>query len=552
MQTIQPFTFSPASLQIAMGSALKELADNQFLPRLWKQDHTLWNPQPDEITNRLDWLELPVSIADKLDDLNHFAKELAASGFKTAVLLGMGGSSLAPEVFKKAFGPQPGFLDLVVLDTTDPVAIRNTQEYLDLAKTVFIVATKSGGTVETLSLFKYFYNLLDADPEISAPGEHFIAITDPGSKLEKLASDLGFRRTFLNNPNLGGRYSALSYFGLVPAACLGIDLHALLGSAKVASQQNSESTPPAESTAASLGALIAAGFHAGKDKLTFLSSPEIAPFSDWVEQLIAESTGKGGKGILPVVGEPVPANLAAYGDDRIFVLQQIGESPTMDKLAAELKSAGFPLIQTRIESPNQLGELILTWEIATAIIGHLIGIQPFNQPDVESAKVIARQSVQAYQETGELPERLVEIASPDRIKTFLAGAQEHDYISLQAYLPPTPETEALFRQMQARLRDRHHLAVTFGFGPRFLHSTGQLHKGDRGNGLFIQFVTSAASDLAIPDQPGQPESGISFDTLKQAQAIGDGAALEAKGRSLLVLSLDAPITASLTHLVESL
>ncbi|MFN2146737.1 MAG: glucose-6-phosphate isomerase [Anaerolineales bacterium] len=546
------FTFHPANLGAAQITALKQLDENQFLPRLWQHDYTLWSDQPDEITNRLDWLELPDNMMDKIDDLTRFAKELASSGFKTAVLLGMGGSSLAPEVFKKVFGPQPGFLDLVVLDTTDPVTIRNAQEDLDLAKTVFIVATKSGGTAETLSLFKYFYNQLDADPQISTPGDQFVAITDPGSKLEKLAADLGFRRTFLNNPNLGGRYSALSDFGLVPAACLGVDLKTLLSSAGSAGEQNNATSSSADSPAAALGALIGAGFHVGVDKVTFISSTEIAPFSDWVEQLIAESTGKIGKGILPVVGEPVPDDLSVYSQDRIFVIQQFGESPVLQKLAADLRSAGFPVVETHIQSPYQLGELILTWEIAIAIVGRLIGIHPFNQPDVESAKVMARKSVQAFMETGELPERMVEIASAEKINAFVAKAKENDYISLQAYLPMTPEIEALFRQMQAKLRDHYHHAVTFGFGPRFLHSTGQLHKGDGGHGNFIQFVTSSSFDLDIPDQAGQPESGISFDTLKQAQAIGDGAALEAKGRRLLVLSLDAPLTGSLTHLVESL
>jgi len=546
------FSFSPSNLQDALDAALKELESNQVLTRLWQHDHTLWHPQPDEITNRLDWLELPVSMQEKLDELHQFAQDLINAGFETMVLLGMGGSSLAPEVFKMVFGIQLGYLDLAVLDTTDPVAIRNVEETLDLAKTAFIVATKSGGTVETLSLFKYFYNQLDGDPSIPNPGDHFIAITDPGSRLEKLSDKFTFRKTFLNNPNLGGRYSALSYFGMVPAACLGVDMQGLLAAARSAGEQNIQSSNLPDSPAAYLGAIIATGFQAGVDKLTFISSPEIAPFSDWVEQLVAESTGKICKGILPVVGEPVPDDLNAYSGDRIFVLQQVGEDPSMEKLAADLKSAGFPVIETQIASPIQLGELILTWEIATAIASHLMGIHPFNQPDVESAKMIARQSVQAYQETGELPERMVEIGSAEKIGDFLANSQVHDYIALQAYLPPTPETEALFRQMQAKLRDQYRLAVTFGFGPRFLHSTGQLHKGDRGNGFFIQFVISAPADLDIPDESGKPDSGISFDTLKQAQAIGDGSALEAKGRKLIVLLLDSPLSDSLTHLVETL
>lgn len=552
MQSTNLFTFTPSDLQPQLDSALKELEANNALPRLWKHDHTLWHPEPDEIINRLDWLELPESMQPKLEELDQFARGLANQGFETAVLLGMGGSSLGPEVFKKTFGARPGFLDLLVLDTTDPVTIRNTQESLSLEKTIFIVATKSGGTVETLSLFKYFYNLADADPSIQSSGAHFVAITDPGSRLEKIATELSFRKIFLNNPNLGGRYSALSFFGLVPAACLGVDLPKLLSSAQSASQKNSASTPANRSSAAALGAFLAAGFNAGKDKLTFISSPEIAPFSDWVEQLVAESTGKAGKGILPVVGEPVPDDLTTYGDDRIFVIQQIGDSPTLSGLSGQLKTAGFPVIECRLQDSYQLGELILTWEIATAIAGNLIGIQPFDQPDVESAKVIARQSLQAYQETEELPERVIELASAQKITKFFEDLTSTDYIALQAYLPSNPEIEAEFRTMQAKLRDHHKVAVTLGFGPRFLHSTGQLHKGDRGNGFFIQFVTTASEDLAIPDNPGRPQSGISFDTLKQAQAIGDGAALEANHRKLITLSINTPLVASLKNLVESL
>ncbi|MBN2043499.1 MAG: hypothetical protein JW757_00660 [Anaerolineales bacterium] len=552
MQLNQYLSFFPSGLQDNLDSALQNIEKNQVLPRLWRHDHTLWAPSPDQISNRLDWLELPSIMSAELDSLTNFAQELPGLGFSSMVLLGMGGSSLAPEVFKKVFGPQPGFLDLLVIDTTDPVAIRKVSDSLDLTKSLFIVATKSGGTVETLSLFKYFYHLLDADPAISKVGSHFIAITDPGSKLEQLAAEFNFRKIFLNNPNLGGRYSALSHFGLVPAASLGLDLSKILKEATSASGQNSPLTPPAQSPAAQLGALIAAGFIAGRDKLTFISNPEIASFSDWIEQLIAESTGKSGKGILPVVGEPIPSDLSLYGDDRIFVLQQLGHSATISTLAVRLKQAGFPVIESQIQDPHQLGNLILTWQIATAIAGHLIGIQPFDQPDVESAKIAARQSVQTYHETGMLPECVVEKASAKKIDQFLIGVENSDYIALQAYLPPFPEIEAVFRQIQAKLRDKHKLAVTFGFGPRFLHSTGQLHKGDRGNGYFIQFITPPPSDLAIPDQAGRPESKITFGTLKQAQALGDGAALEAQGRKLLVINLDDPVLNSLTELKESL
>jgi glucose-6-phosphate isomerase len=529
-------TIHPGTLDKQFNQQIRRLDDQHVLKRLWDHDHTLWDPSPEEITNRLDWLGLHESMLPQIEEISNFSQEVIDQGFKTIVLLGMGGSSLAPEVFSKIFGTGIGFPALMVLDTTDPVAIRNAQEQIELSTSLFIVATKSGGTVETLSLFKYFYTQVSDLSHID-PGNHFVAITDPGSKLEQLAKDLGFRKTFLNNPNLGGRYSALSMFGLVPAALIGCDLEQLLGSAARSARANSSTTPLANAPAAQISALIAAGEAIGRDKLTFLSDTSVSSFSDWVEQLIAESTGKSGKGILPVVGEPVPVDLSNYSQDRIFALQKKAGGNSSTFLLEDLISLGFPVIETRLGNEYDLGELILTWEIATSLIGHLIGIHPFNQPDVESAKVSARESVQAYQDQGKLPDRETSVLSTEVLTTFLSVIQPGDYISLQAYLPHTHETEQVFRRMQAKLRDQYQVAVTLGFGPRFLHSTGQLHKGDRGNGHFIQFVSKATADIDIPEKAGENRSLISFDTLKHAQAIGDGIALKSKHRPLLGFNL---------------
>lgn len=537
-------TINPARLQSRMEANLKQLEEGNFLNRMWAYDHTLWQPAPAQISNRLDWLHLHETMQPRIQELEDFTKTLLDQGFTTAVLLGMGGSSMAPDVFGKVFGKQPGFLNLIVLDTTDPVAIRSVHNRIKLDKTLFLVATKSGGTVETLSLFKYFYNQVADQLGEDRAGEHFAAVTDPGSRLDRLASQLQFRKAFHNNTDVGGRYSAMSYFGLVPAALLGIDLSRLLSAGGKAAEANWPGKSPQEAPAVRLGALLGAAVGEGVDKLTFLSDQKMNSLSDWIEQLIAESTGKSGTGILPVVGEIPPKELSSYTSDRLFVLQHKGESDAVIALSEMLRSQNYPVVEFEAADEYDLGGMILTWEIATAVAGHLMEIQPFDQPNVESAKVLARKSVQAFQESGSLPERGASDLSAEAIEAFLADVRAGDYIALQAYLEPTDETKAEFRKLQARLRDKYRCAVTFGFGPRFLHSTGQLHKGDRGNGHFIQFVTKSRQDLDIPDKAGSPESGISFSALKQAQAIGDADALREAGRPVLTfLFVSEPLTA---------
>ncbi|MBK5109465.1 MAG: hypothetical protein JJE12_15120, partial [Anaerolineales bacterium] len=444
-------------------------------------------------------------------------------------------------------------------DTTDPDAIAEQAANLDLAKTLFIVSTKSGGTVETISFFKYFYNQLAAALDGGDPGSHFIAITDAGSQLDQIAAQYNFRRTFHNDPNIGGRYSALSYFGLVPAALIGVDLGKLLESAMVMDR----------SKAAFLGAVMGELAQDGRDKLTLLVSPAVASFGSWVEQLIAESTGKDGHGILPVVGEPV--NQASYyGDDRLFVYLKLKRDIYYDDLAADLEQSGYPVIHMQMDDEYDLGEQMFLWELATAVAGTRLEINPFDQPNVESAKVLARQMVSTYQERGELPTQKASqefdgiSVYPDQagkiegtasarqvIDRFLAEPKPGAYIALQAYIQPTPETDQLLQALRAQLRDETRLATSLGYGPRFLHSTGQLHKGDAGNGMFIQLTSDAVLHIPIPDQPGSDQSGISFGVLKQAQALGDRQALLDTDRRVLRLHLGQDPIRSLKSLIEA-
>jgi glucose-6-phosphate isomerase len=484
-----------------------------------------------------------------------------ADGYTQALLLGMGGSSLAPEVLRKTFGVQAGFLDLAVLDSTDPGAVLAASDAQDPARTLYVVSTKSGGTVETLSLFKFFYNQVAAADRAGRAGAHFVAITDPGSQLAKLAEQFDFREVFLNDPTIGGRYSALSFFGLVPAALIGLDLPMLLGRALAAACGSDSCVRAADSPAAWLGVAVAELAKAGSDKLTLVASPAIHGFGDWLEQLIAESTGKEGKGILPVVGESVGAP-EVYGADRAFVYLRLDGDATLDPEVARLEAAGLPVLRVRLQDRYDLGGQFFLWELATAIVGHRLGIHPFNQPNVEAAKIQARDLVAAYTREGSLPKEEPLLVDGElsvfgangfegaqrALAGFVAQAKPRSYLALQAYLPPTAELEAELQALRGALRDHTRLATTLGYGPRYLHSTGQLHKGDAGAGLFIQITADDPRDAAIPDVLGQPDSSISFGVLKAAQAIGDRRALEAGGRKVIRFHLGSDRLGGLTRL----
>ncbi len=488
------------SLGGAVKARLKTLQSEKIVARIWERDYTVWKDDPTELSNRLGWLTVGDELAGAAVDLKLFAESVAAHGYNTAVLLGMGGSSLAPEVLQATFGSAPGAPILKVLDSTDPEQILALEESIDLEKTLFIVASKSGGTIETLSQFAYFWEKI---PD----GRHFIAITDAGSPLAVLARDHNFRRVFENEPEIGGRYSALSYFGMAPAALIGVDIGRLLERAHDMATACGANVPAAENPGAWLGAVMGEAALAGRDKLTLVLPEALATLGYWIEQLVAESTGKDGRGIVPIEGEAV-GDPSVYGNDRLFVA--IGDNPAL----AGLEAAGHPVVRLPYTDPYQLGDEFFRWEFATAIAGQILQINPFDQPNVQAAKdaTAAILNGQAANAT-----------TPDLADT-LASVRPGDYIAITAYLPRNAETISQLQTIRLALRDHYRVATTVGFGPRFLHSTGQLHKGGADNGVFIQVVAEDQLDLPIPGKE------YTFGQLKAAQALGDLSSLTSLGR----------------------
>ena len=499
------------SLDAAVRERLALLDQQEAGRRIWELDHTLWRPEPREIADRLGWLTEPSAMRDRAGEIRAFAEDVAADGLTTAVLAGMGGSSLAPEVFRETFGVAKGALDLIVLDTTHPDQVLALERSLDLQRTLFVVASKSGTTTETLSHLEYFWARV---PD----GSHFVAITDPGTPLAALGRDRGFRRVFEANPNIGGRYSALSHFGLVNAALIGVDLEALLDAALGFAEASGPEVAAAANPAMALGATIGEAARAGRDKLTLVLPNSISALGYWIEQLIAESTGKEGRGILPVEGEDLgPPDV--YGDDRLFVsLGGAGRSALED-----LAAAGHPVVRIEFEGVVEVGAEMFRWEFATAVAGAVIGIHPFDQPNVQSAKDATR----AILASGSVPE-----IEPGDLKQLLDEARPGDYLSIHAYLPRNPENAGRLHEVRMRLRNQLRVATTVGFGPRFLHSTGQLHKGGPNTGLFLQVVDTPRDDAEIPGQP------YTFGTLIAAQAAGDLTALRERGRRVARVSLE--------------
>jgi glucose-6-phosphate isomerase len=557
-------------LQSQVDATLRRASDEQFARRVWEKDPTLWKPNPseqNEITDRLGWLTVADQMRDVLPRLNDLRDDVRSAGFASCVLLGMGGSSLAPEVLRETFGSASGQPKLYVLDSTDPATILAVESQIDLAHTLFVVASKSGGTIETLSHFKLFYAKARAISPENA-GKQFIAITDPGTKLDDLARENGFRATFRNPPDIGGRYSALSYFGLAPAAILGVDIATLLERARA---MEAACAPGAETNANPglwLGAIIGSAALAGRDKLTLVISPPVATFGYWVEQLIAESTGKEGKGILPVEGETL-GTPEVYGADRLFVYLRTdqGFDTQQDAAVAALEQSGQPVVRLQLGDAYDLGGEFFRWEFATAVAGALLGINAFDQPNVQEAKDRTNAILDQYRVTRGLPQpaailrtehvaviggegqahRLVDAVSLQAaLEAYTAEAKPGDYFALLAYIERTPQTQEALQAIRLRLRDLTRDATTLGYGPRFQHSTGQLHKGGPNAGVFLQFVADDAQDVPIPDEP------YTFSVLKQAQALGDLQALEAHGRRVIRLNLGADIAAGLGELREAL
>jgi transaldolase/glucose-6-phosphate isomerase len=542
---------------------LRSLEKQGFTRRLWAKDATLWKDGSAEqlaIKDRLGWLGATESMLEHCDALRAFGAEVKDAGFQRAVLLGMGGSSLAPEVFQRTFGPASGHPDLAVLDTTDPAAILVLERELDLARTLFIVSSKGGTTTETSSLCRYFFEKVQ---RVKGPraGENFVAITDHGTPLERLAAANGFRRCFLNAADIGGRFSVLSYFGLVPAAVLGMDVERLLDRAEALAQASASCIAPADNPGVWLGAILGELAKAGRDKVTLVPSPALAAFGTWVEQLLAESTGKEGRGLIPVDREPL-GERAAYGDDRLFVhLHLDGQADGLDEKLRALESAGHPVIRLRLTDAYDLGREFLRWEVATATAGAVLGVNPFDEPNVKESKDNTSRLLKAgvqpqapvLQEDGlalfcneETAATLVKSAADGSLAAYLAAhlqrARPGDYLALMAYLPPWPEHDNALQTIRLRLRDSLRLATTLGYGPRFLHSTGQLHKGGPDTALFIQLTVDDPEELPIPGE------AYGFSTLKQAQALGDLASLQSRGRRVARVHLGPDAAAGLRRL----
>ncbi len=532
------------NLNEAITQTLSKLSEEKIVERIWNKDYTVWDDNPEEISNRLGWLDSVETTSKSISEIKEFVQSVISDGFTHALLMGMGGSSLAPEVFRLTFGVKEGHLDLAVIDSTHPEAVKEFSDTLEFEKTLFIVSTKSGGTVETISFMKYFYNKVVKELGRGLAGKHFAAITDPGSGLEKMASELNFRKIFLNDPNIGGRYSALSLFGMVPAALVGIDVNQFLTETKMMVEECNNN---ANNSAAELGVILSVLANEKIDKVTFITSPEIKYFGAWVEQLVAESTGKNGKGILPVDLEEVLAP-EFYSKDRLFVYLKIKNDSTYDLQINALKDADFPIIEIELNDNYDLGKEYFRWEFATVIAGWALSIQPFDQPNVESAKIVARKMMSEYKEKGELPELKPNFSEEgisvsgniksdnlkDSLNEFLQNvAGGKSYVAIHAYLKPEKETTNQLQSIRTAIQKKFKVATTVGYGPRFLHSTGQLHKGDAGNGLFIQIIGDPKENLPIPDVPQSDESSISFGVLIKAQALGDRETLLENNRKVI-------------------
>ncbi len=509
----------PGPLRSPLAEVLADLAARDAVERLWRKDFTLWSDDPTELADRLGWLEVGGEMLAASDRLSGLAPAARADGLTHVLVMGMGGSSLFPEVLSQTFGVDPDALVLSVLDSTDPAAVARAVAENPADRTLFLASSKSGGTVETRSHLEFFWE------RVGRPSQ-FAVVTDPGSALGELARQRGFRDVFDNRSDIGGRYSALSFFGMVPAALSGAPWAALVESAAIA-DPTLRDPDPAINVGLELGALLAAAVKAGRDKVTILLDPRISSFGLWLEQLLAESTGKHGTGTVPIVGEPL-GPVDVYGDDRLFVaVGNVDHEVGLDVLA----EAGHPVLELDLDDVTDLGAQVLLWEVATALCGAALGINPFDQPNVAEAKEATNRVLAAG--GVELPRAT--------LSAVLGSVGPGDYIALQAYVEPTDPAVDELEELRLALRDRHKVATTFGLGPRFLHSTGQLHKGGPPSGVFLQVVGADPADAAIPGQP------FTFGELKRAQADGDLATLAHHGlRAMrttvaeLTANLDAP------------
>jgi len=566
------FKTSLGNYQKDVDNTIAELKEQNVIDRIWAKDYTVWGEKPDEIVNRLGWLKSPEVSMEMMDEINEFVEAVKNDGLTHALLLGMGGSSLAPEVFRLTFGVKEGYLDLAVLDSTHPESVLEKAKQFNPEKTLYIVSTKSGGTVETLSFMKFFYNQTLKKVGKENTGKHFIAITDPGSKLEQISKQLNFRKTFLNDPDIGGRYSALSLFGVVPAALIGVDLNELLDNAAVMVCNSEGSNCPVygNNTPAILGCIMGQLANSGRDKITFITSDELSYFGSWVEQLIAESTGKNNKGILPVVGEELTTP-EFYYDDRLFIYLHLINDKSKDAAVQALNDAGHPVVEILLKDIYELGGEYFRWEMATAIAGWVLNIQPFDQPNVEAAKILAKEMLDKYLTEGTLPQPDAKFNS-DGLKVFTESNannlssltneifgdndkqfrnKDNSYVAIQSFLKPDDATIEQLQKFRTAIQKKYKSAVTVGYGPRFLHSTGQLHKGDAGKGVFIQIISKINEDAPIPDNAGEDKSNMTFGVLITSQAFGDRKALIGNKRKVISFQLETEVNSALENLINN-
>ncbi len=545
------FSLSPEQ-RSAFHATLDDWKSQEKVRRLWARDASLWTSSGE--AQWLGWLDIVTAQLRDAGRFSQVAAEVRNRGFSHILLLGMGGSSLCPEVLSLSFGRISGFPALHVLDSTDPAQVLAVERRVDLARTLFIVSSKSGSTLEPNIFKRYFFERAGRD------GSRFFAITDPGSKMEEIARRDRFARIFHGVPSIGGRYSALSDFGMIPAAAMGLDVVKLLEGANAMARACSPGQPVEQNPGVTLGALLGTLGRAGRDKLTLFCSPGIHDLGAWLEQLIAESTGKNGVALIPVDREPL-APPSHYGSDRVFAYLRLDGAPNaaQDRAIAAMDAAGHPVIRIPVAGLYQLGAEFFRWEIATAVAGSVLGINPFDQPDVEASKIATRKLTAVFEETGALPSEQPALVT-DGIAVYGAGKPaslsaalaEHfrdmppsPYVALLAYIEMNPEHEQILQAMRERIRDATRAATCLGFGPRFLHSTGQAYKGGPANGVFLQITADDARDLAVPGQR------YTFGVVKSAQAQGDLEVLRERGRRCLRVHLGKDVAGGLRQLAAA-
>ena len=555
----------PEPLRSAVTSWLEVWTRDNKVARLWQKDASLWSGTDE--SNWLGWLSITDEQLAHLDTLREIAADVKKAGFKHALLLGMGGSSLCPEVLRLTFGKVKGFPELHVLDSTDPVQIKAVEASVDLKSTICIVSSKSGSTLEPNIYKQYFFERVKSKVGAKEVGNRFIAITDPGSKMQQVAEADHFRRIFFGVPSIGGRYSAISNFGMVPAAIMGLDIAKFLKSTKEMVDACGAVHAPASNPGVTLGTIMGVAANHGRDKITIVTSPGISDLGAWLEQLIAESTGKIGKGIIPVDRESL-AEPPAYGNDRLFAYLRLASKPNkaQDAAVAALEKAGHPVVRITLPNTASLGQEFFRWEIATAVAGSIIGINAFNQPDVEASKIETRKLTTEYETTGSLPpespffqEKGIKLFADEKnvtalsggatlasvLKTHLARLRAGDYFAVLGYIPMNAANEKTLQAIRHSVRDKKKVATVLGFGPRFLHSTGQAYKGGPNSGVFLQITCDDAKDLQVPGQK------YTFGVVKAAQARGDFAVLSERGRRAVRVHLGKNLKSGLAALSKA-